>query len=93
MSDIVIVALISGGASIIVGGLTLIGVLTSNNRANKDIQTKLELAQAVTDTKIETLTEEVREQNNFAKRMPVVEEQVKVINHRIKNLEAYHKAN
>ena len=62
--------------SVIVGILTLIGVLTSNSRA-----------QAVTDTKLEELTREVREHNGFARRMPVVEEQIKVINHRISDLE------
>ena len=62
--------------SVIVGALTLIGVLASNSRA-----------QAVTETKLEDLTLEVREHNNFARRMPVVEEQIKVINHRIGDLE------
>ena len=62
------------------GGLTLLGVIISNNKH-----------QAVTDTKVEELTREVREHNNFAKRMPVVEEQIKVLNHRISDLEEYHK--
>ena len=62
--------------SVIVGVLTLIGVLASNSKA-----------QAVTETKLEDLTREVREHNNFARRMPVVEEQIKVINHRIGDLE------
>ena len=62
------------------GGLTLLGVIISNNKR-----------QAVTDTKVEELTREVREHNNFARRVPVVEEQIKVINHRISDLEAYHK--
>jgi hypothetical protein len=62
--------------AIISGGLTLTGVLISNSRS-----------QAVTDTKLEELTREVREHNNFAKRMPVIEEQIKVINHRIEDLE------
>lgn len=62
------------------GGVTLLGVIISNNRH-----------QAVTDTKVEELTREVREHNNFARRIPVVEEQIKVINHRISDLEAYHK--
>lgn len=75
MSESIIVALISGG-------LTLMGVLIANSRT-----------QAVTDTKLEELTREVREHNNFAKRMPVVEEQIKVINHRIDDLEGYHKGN
>lgn len=66
--------------ALITGGLTLLGVLISNGRS-----------QAVTETKLEELTREVREHNNFAKRMPVVEEQIKVINHRIEDLEQYHK--
>lgn len=62
--------------ALITGAITLVGVLISNSRQ-----------QAVIDTKIEELTREVREHNNFAKRMPVVEEQIKVINHRVKDLE------
>ena len=62
--------------ALITGGITLAGVLVTNSRA-----------QAVTEEKIEELTREVREHNNFAKRMPVVEEQIKVINHRIAGLE------
>ena len=63
--------------ALIGGSVTLIGVLIANSKR-----------QAVTETKIEELTREVREHNNFAKRMPVVEEQIKVINHRIGDLEA-----
>lgn len=66
--------------ALISGGLTLIGVLVSNSKT-----------QAVMETKVAELTREVREHNNFAKRMPVVEEQIKVINHRIDGLEHYHK--
>ena len=62
--------------ALITGGVTLVGVLVSNRTA-----------QAVTETKLEELTREVREHNNFARRMPVVEEQIKVINHRIEDLE------
>ena len=62
--------------AIVTGALTLIGVLISNGRS-----------QAVTETKLEELTREVREHNGFARRMPVVEEQIKVINHRIQDLE------
>lgn len=77
--------------ALISGGLSLIGVIISNNRANAKIQTQLETAQAVTDTKLDELTREVREHNGFARRMPVVEEQIKVINHRIEDLEGFHK--
>lgn len=66
--------------AIISGGITLAGVLLANNKT-----------QAVMETKVEDLTREVREHNNFARRMPVVEEQIKVINHRIEDLEGYHK--
>ena len=69
-------AWISVIGSVVVGLLTLLGVLSSNSRA-----------QAVTETRPEDLTREVREHNNFARRMPVVEEQIKVINHRIEDLE------
>ena len=65
--------------ALISGGITLLGVLISNSKS-----------QAVMDTKIEELTREVREHNNFARRMPVVEEQIRVINHRIKDLEDGH---
>lgn len=68
--------------ALISGGITLIGVLIANSRS-----------QAVMETKVEALTREVREHNNFAKRMPVVEEQIKVINRRIGELEGYHKPN
>ena len=62
--------------ALIGGGVTLIGVLIANGKT-----------QAVTDTKLEELTREVREHNNFARRVPVMEEQIKVINHRIQDLE------
>lgn len=55
--------------------------------SQRDIKEEFKIAQAVTDTKISELTREVREHNNFAKRMPVVEEQIKVANHRITDLE------
>lgn len=66
--------------ALITGGITLLGVLISNSKS-----------QAVMQTRMDELTREVREHNNFAKRMPVVEEQIKVINHRIEDLESYHK--
>ena len=73
--------------SVITGVLALVGVvitvLSGNSKTDKAIQT----SQAVTDTKLEELTREVREHNNFARRVPVVEEQIKVINHRIEDLE------
>ena len=62
--------------AVITGCITLAGVLVSNSRS-----------QAVTETRLEELTREVREHNNFARRIPVVEEQIKVANHRIADLE------
>ena len=62
--------------ALITGGVTLVGVLISNQKA-----------QAVTDTKLEERTREGREHNNFARRVPVLEEQMKVANHRIEDLE------
>lgn len=77
--------------SLITGGLTFAGVLLTNlNNKNKivnDIKTEVKMNQAVTDEKISELTREVREHNGFARRMPVVEEQIKVANHRIEDLE------
>jgi len=73
--------------AIITGGLSLAGVLISNRAAATRTQESIRTAQAVTDTKLEELTREVREHNNFAKRVPVLEEQIKVANNRIKDLE------
>lgn len=72
---------------IITGGLSLVGVVLSNLSNNKKIENTLSTQQAVTDTKLEELTREVRSHNNFAQRIPVLEEQIKVANHRIEDLE------
>lgn len=80
MTEAIIVALITGG-------LSLLGVLASNIASGRSIDAKLDKAQAVTETKLEELTREVREHNNFARRVPVLEEQIKVANHRINDLE------
>lgn len=68
-------------ASLLTGVVTLVGVLIANSKA-----------QAVTETKLEELTREVREHNNFARRMPVVEEQVRAIDRRVVALEKSYKA-
>lgn len=73
--------------SIITGIATIITVLVNLKESNKDISHKLETHQAVTDTKIETLTSEVREHNNFARRMPVLEEQIKDVVRRVEVVE------
>lgn len=80
-------ALIAAGASVVVGVLSLVGVIITNNSSNRKIQNQLTTSQAVTNCKIDELQREVREHNNFARRMPVVEEQIKVINHRLADLE------
>ena len=73
--------------ALITGGLSLLGVVITTASGNRKMQNQLEKSQAVTDTKLDELTREVREHNGFARRMPVVEEQIKVINHRIADLE------
>lgn len=84
MTEAIIVAIITGG-------LALLSTIYSSNKTTQAVNAKLDRQQAVTETKLEDLTREVREHNNFAKRMPVVEEQIKVINHRISDLEEFHK--
>ena len=74
-------------AALITGLLSLAGVMLSNLLSDRRRENALRTAQAVTDTRLEELTREVRQHNNFAQRMPVVEEQIKVINHRIQDLE------
>lgn len=76
----IIVAVITGVASVV-------AVVITNNRSNREMDHKLEMTQAVTDTKLDELTREVRQHNNFAQRIPVLEEQIKVANHRIADLE------
>ncbi|WP_303838652.1 hypothetical protein [Ruminococcus flavefaciens] len=73
--------------SIISGIVTIATVIINTKASNRELTHKLETQQAVTETKIDSLTSEVREHNNFARRMPVVEEQIKVINHRLEDLE------
>ena len=84
MSEAIIVALITGG-------LSLVGVVITCLATAKKNETAMKVSQAVTDTKIEELTREVRAHNNFAQRMPVVEQQIKNINDDIKELKGYHK--
>lgn len=74
-------------ASLITGLLSLAGVMLSNLLSGRRRENALRTAQAVTDEQLRQLTREVREHNNFARRMPVVEEQIKVINHRLEDLE------
>lgn len=80
-------ALISAFSSVVVGVLTLMGVVITNGRSGRDIEQKIAVAQAVTDTKLTELTREVRELSKLVKRVPIVEEQMKVVNHRITDIE------
>ena len=74
-------------AALITGGLSLLGVLAAGNRSARAMEARLEKAQAVTGTKLEELTREVRIHNNFAMRVPVLEEQLKAAERRISQLE------
>lgn len=80
MSESIIVALITGG-------LSLIGIVISNISNNKKIENQLDKQQAVMNTKLENLTNAVNKHNNFAERIPIVEEKISVINHRLDDLE------
>ena len=80
MSEAIAVALITGG-------LSLVGVIATCLITARRSETSMKISQAVTDTKIQELTREVRLHNGFAQRLPVVEEQIKVMNHRILDLE------
>ena len=80
MSEAILVALMTGS-------LSLVGVVATCLATARKNENAIRICQAVTDTKIEELTREVRQHNGFAQRMPVVEEQIKVINHRLTDLE------
>ena len=86
-------ALVSAGAAIVVGVLSLVGVMITNSRYNSKMQNNIKTAQAVTEEKISELTREVRMHNDFARRIPVIEEQIRVANHRVADLEHFHKPN
>ena len=79
--------MISIAVAIISAVATVAAVIITNSRSNTEIQHKIETQQAVFETKLDGLTAEVHKHNRFAERMPVVEEQIKVINHRLEDLE------
>lgn len=83
MSDAIIVALITGG-------LSLLGVIITSRKSTRDMEHKLEVRQAVTDEKIEELTRETRKHNNFAERVPVMEQELKNVIKRVDTLQKYH---
>ena len=74
-------------SAVITGAFALLGIIITNIASNKKIEHTLDKAQAITDCKIDELTREVREHNSFAQRVPVIEEQIRVINHRLSDLE------
>ncbi len=84
MDNSILVALISGA-------FTLTGVVVSNMLARKKTEQAMAVSQAVTDTRIEELTREVREHNHFATRMPVLEQRLKTVEKKVEALESYHK--
>ena len=84
MSESIVVAIITGG-------LSLAGVVITCLATAKKSERAAAVAQAVTDTKIDELTREVRHHNGFAEKIPVIQEQIRVINNRISDLEQYHK--
>lgn len=84
MTESILVALITGC-------LSLTGVIFSSRVSSQKTEQSIRTSMAITDTKLDELTREVRAHNHFAQRMPVVEEQIKVINHRIGDLEQYHR--
>ena len=86
-------ALVAAGASIIVGTLSLVGVMVTNSRSNNKMQNEMKTNQAVTKEQINELTREVRLHNDFAQRIPVIEDKVKSLSRRVAELENYHKPN
>ncbi len=80
-------ALIAAGASVVVGFLAFLGVAITNKRSNDKVQNEIKTSQAVQQERLSELTREVRMHNDFAQRIPVIEEKIKVINHRIEDLE------
>lgn len=80
MSDAVIVAVISGVCSLIVG---IVSAVISAKATGNDVQKKMEIQMAVTDTKLDELTREVRKHNNFAERVPVLEEKISALEKRV----------
>ena len=84
MTESILVALITGG-------LSLLGVMISASSSSKKTDQRIQTAMAVTDTKLEELTREVRTHNHFAQRMPVVEHEIRKINTEIQELKSYHR--
>ena len=90
MSEAVIAALISASGSVFVGGLALVGVIITSRNTSRAIETKMQTAQAVTDTKLEELTREVREHNNFATQIPKLMSDIDNLKRDIETLKKFH---
>lgn len=90
MSDAVLAALIGAFGSLLVGALAFCGVVLTNRNASKVLETKLQTAQAVTDTKLEELTREVREHNNFAMKIPELMSEIEHLKRDIETLKKFH---
>lgn len=88
MTEGIIIALITGGMALLG---TIVSSRATASKVSQTLMQNLSTSNAVMETRMDELTREVRAHNNFAQRMPVVEEQIKVINHRIEDLEQYHK--
>lgn len=73
-------------AAAVTGGFALLGVIITNISSNRKMENQMAINQAVTNEKIENLTKEVTKHNSFTERLPVVEEQIKVVNHRVDDL-------
>ena len=80
----VIVALITGGFSVL-------AVVLTNNHSNNKMHSEMTTAQAVTKEQIKELTREVRTHNDFATRIPLLEQEIKNLKARVSSLEEYHK--
>ena len=77
--------------AVVTGIATVLAVVLTNSKSNRDIDAKLDKKLAVTDNKLDELTREVREHNSFAQKIPVLEEKIKTLTHRIEYLEKFHK--
>ena len=73
-------------SSIIAGGLTLIGVIITNLQSNRRIENQLTTSQAVTDAKLENLTQEVKKHNDYYSRVPLLELRVSTLEERLKEM-------
>lgn len=74
-------------SALITGLLALAGVIITNMASNSKFENQLQVSQAITNTKLEGLTEEVRKQNSMYQRIPAIEQHVSDLSHRVEKLE------